>query len=436
MDLLLAIFTLFIRVGYSFYAMGMVRAKSSAGTVVRLLADLCVSVLAFWLIGAAILLYQGNSIVGLDQSCLPVQVNWDKVYVQDGDNGLGARTNRFFHNLQVDNNLSPVPIRMLLNLSLILAATVAVSGAVAERSRFFPLMIASAVLAGLVLPVTGFWIWGGWLERRGFIDIGGSCGLQLAAGAYALAGLFFCGPRRGKFNRDGSSSLISGHNIPIATMGIVFIIVGWVGYVGLASLLRTAAPGRENLMPFFASAAVLNTLLAAAAAGFASIIYCQVRFTKPDILVILTGILGGLVTSAASGYAMPRWGSVLSGALGGLIVCIAVVRLDLQFHLDDPLGLIGIQIIGGAWGVISTGLLIPRPLLPSRIQQLGIQFFGLIVITGVAAMAGVVVFGLLAKLGKLKIRESAEYDGLDLTEHDITAYPDFQTSSIHSYGIK
>jgi Amt family ammonium transporter len=166
-------------------------------------------------------------------------------------------------------------------------------------------------------------------------------------------------------------------------------------------------------------------------------LYTQVKYGKPEIVLTLAGIVGGMVSACAGGAWLPSWAAAITGLVAGVIVPLAVIALELRGRLDDPLGVIAIHIVGGAWGTIAAGIFIPIPLAPrGRGEQILIQAVGVIGIAIFAAAVSAALFLILRATVGLRSKEADEFDGLDLAEHDIGAYPDFQQNSIKSYHLR
>jgi ammonia channel protein AmtB len=278
MIVLLGAAVLLVRVGQALYVAGLCRSKNAAGMTLRLAADLCAGVLAFWAAGVAILFQRTSGVFG---------VEWGLLF-----GATPAKVEHFFY------------------ACVVLVATGAVTGTLAERSKFSAAWAAAVVMAALVVPVAARWAWGGWLARLGFRDVAGAAAVHLSAGAFAAVGAALVGPRTGKYNRDGSANMIPGHNLPLAGAGVLVMLAGWVPYVYGCALQGGQPSGVE---PF-------NVLLAAAAAGAAAMALAQVRHGKPDVVLALTGVLGGLVSVTAAGGAVGTESAVIIGALAGLIV--------------------------------------------------------------------------------------------------------------------
>jgi Amt family ammonium transporter len=378
----LACGALLIRAGFGWLAAGCVRSKNAAGAGMRNVVDLAVACVAFWAIGAAIM----NAEAGL---------------IFDAKGYASQRT--------------------FMQLVIVIIGTAPVLGAMAERSRLSAVMAAPAVLAGLVIPICASWVWNGWLARLGFVDVAGATVLHVVGGMFALIGAIAVGPRPNKYNRDGSANLIPGHNVPIVSVGVVLILIGWTPYVVGASMNPRAG---------------MNVLLAASAGTLAAVMLSHFRYGKPDILLTYGGLLGALVAITSGGGSVGTLAAFIIGAIAGIIVPMATVALDLRFRVDDPSGGIAVHLIGGAWGVIAAGLFVPAAHVGEWIKQFFVQILGLLVIALFAALAAVGLFVALRKTVGLRLHEDAEYDGTDLAEHDVNAYPDFQQTMIKSYHLR
>ena len=179
----------------------------------------------------------------------------------------------------------------------------------------------------------------------------------------------------------------------------------------------------------------MNVLLAGAAGGAAAIVLAQVRYGKPDVVLTLTGLLGGLVAISAAGGGVGSVSAVLIGAVAGVLVPLCAVSLDLLAHLDDPTAGVSIHAVGGLWGTLAAGLFFPGSFV-ERAKMLGVQALGAVVIAALASALSVALFVTLRATLGLRVKEADEYDGLDLAEHDIGAYPDFQQTMIKSYHLR
>jgi Amt family ammonium transporter len=392
-----ALGALLIRTGFAIQGAGLARSKNSAGTLLRHLCDLCVAILAFWAIGYAILSSDAHVFA----------INWHALF------GLGAS-----HDLDAAQAAG-----MFLPAAAVLIATGIVPGVLAERARFWPSLTTAALLAIVIVPIAGLWVLeDGWLHNLGFLDHAGASWLHLPAALSAAVGAIVVGPRSGKFNRDGSSTAIPGHSVPLAAAGVFFLILGFFLFIPI-----TSAQGGP---------AAMNVLLAAAAGGLASVILCQIRYYKPDIHLTCAGVIGALVAISAAAGSVPGVAAVLIGAVAGIIVPLAILSLDVFARIDDPSGHIAIHGAGALWGLIATPLLARGLTLTQRLKTLGIQLLGILAIAALTFLLSTLLWQLLKRTTKIRASEADEFDGLDLAEHDIGAYPDFQQNTIKSYHLR
>jgi Amt family ammonium transporter len=295
--------------------------------------------------------------------------------------------------------------------------------AMGERTRFAPMCVVSVVMAGMIVPIVGYWAWRGWLARLGFIDLCGASIVHLTGAICAGVGAAIVGPRTGKYNRDGSANMIPGHSMPLASAGVLVMLVGWVPY------------GTGMFTTSFVPVEPLNILLAASAGGVVSLIFGNLRYGKPDVMLFYSGMLGGLVAISAGAGLVHAIGAVIIGAIAGLLVPLAIVLLDTRWHLDDPAGVVAIHGVGGAVGTLLIGVCAAGS-VSSRLKQLGIQAIGVIAIGALVLVLAFVLFRVLRAVFVLRSKEADEYDGLDLAELDLNAYPDFHQTMIKSYHLR
>jgi len=291
------------------------------------------------------------------------------------------------------------------------AATI-VSGAVAERVKLGPFLTFSALFVAVFYPIAGSWQWGGgWLSDLGFHDFAGSTLVHGVGGWGALAGVLILGPRIGKFV-DGRSRPFFGHSMPLATIGVFLLWFGWFGFNGGSVL--SADPGAVSLV-------LVTTSLAASAGAIGAMVASSFFIRKPDLSMVLNGILGGLVGITAGADQMNATESILIGAIAGFIVVLAVIALD-RLQLDDPVGAIAVHLVCGVWGTLAVGLFGTR----AGLDQLVAQMIG-IVSVGVFAFGGasLLLLGLRATVG-IRVSAREELSGLDIEEHGYLAYPYFQ----------
>ena len=289
------------------------------------------------------------------------------------------------------------------------AATI-VSGAVAERMKIFPFMIFTVLYVGFVYPILGSWKWGGGFLQQletPFYDFAGSSLVHSVGGWAALVAVILLGARIGKI-KDGKVQAIPGHNIPLATAGVLILWLGWFGFNGGSVL---------SADPELTSLTLVTTSIAAAAGGVFAAIVSTIVFKNLDLTMFLNGILGGLVGITAGADQMSPADAVLIGAIAGLLIVAAVSFFD-RLKLDDPVGAIAVHLICGIWGTLAVGLFGALASVDQFLSQL----------TGVASYAIACVLVSLLILGTLKVTlgirvgEKEELEGLDIHEHGMSAY--------------
>jgi len=305
------------------------------------------------------------------------------------------------------------------------AATCAtiVSGAMVERVKLLPFLIFTVFFVGILYPITGSWKWGGgWLADLGFIDFAGSTLVHAVGGAGALAGAMILGPRIGKYAKDGTVQPIPGHSMPLATIGVFLLWFGWFGFNGGSEL---------SANPSGVSYVLVTTALAAAGGGISAAAITWTLGGKPDLSMTLNGILAGLVGITA-GPDIPSWigAFVICGIIPGIIVYFAVLFID-KLKIDDPVGAISVHGVCGIYGTLacafSGGF---------NAKQFGIQAIGAGACFATAFLFAYVVFMVLKVTMGLRVSHDEEIEGLDLGEHDASAYPDFQQTYIKSYHAR
>jgi Amt family ammonium transporter len=285
-------------------------------------------------------------------------------------------------------------------------------------------MVFATLFVAIAYPITGSWKWGGgWLNDLGFYDFAGSTIVHSVGGWGALVMVLLLGPRLGKYNADGSSNAIPGHNLTLAAIGVFLLWFGWFGFNGGSVL--SADPALVSLV-------LVTTSMAAAAGGVAAALVSWFAAGKPDLTMALNGILAGLVGITAGADQMAIWEAVAIGGIAGVLVYFAVIMFDRVLKIDDPVGATSVHLVCGIWGTLAVGIFgnLASP------AQLGYQ------LAGIAAMgAFTVVFALIvgiaikATMG-LRVSDEEQVEGLDLGEHDMAAYPDFQQTTIKSYQLR
>lgn len=291
------------------------------------------------------------------------------------------------------------------------AATI-VSGAVAERIKLSSFLVFSTIFVAIVYTIAGSWKWGGgWLDAMGFYDFAGSTLVHSVGGWGALVGAMLLGPRLGKYTKSGIKA-IPGHSLPLATVGVFMLWFGWYGFNGGSVL--SADPGPVSLV-------FVTTSLAAAAGVIGAMVLSWIVFKKPDLSMILNGSLAGLVGITAGADVMTPLSSVIIGFIAGLIVVSSVLFFDKFVKIDDPVGAISVHLTCGIWGTLAVGIFSTNPEHSFITQLIGVVAYG--VFTVVCAL---ILFLIIKVSMGLRVSVEEEMEGLDLGEHGMMAYPDFQ----------
>lgn len=292
------------------------------------------------------------------------------------------------------------------------AATI-VSGAVAERIKLHSFLLFSTLFVSISYPITGMWKWGnGWLNtmETPFYDFAGSTIVHSVGGWGALAGVLLLGPRLGKF-RDGRVMPILGHSMPLATIGVFLLWLGWFGFNGGSVL--SANPGATSLV-------LVTTCLAAAAGGVGSALTSWLVIKKPDLSMALNGILAGLVGITAGADQMNALSATVIGLLAGVIVVFSVVMFD-KLKIDDPVGAISVHLVCGIFGTLAVGI---WGNLASGAQLVS-QLKGIVSVGIFTFLFAYILFFVLKKTIGIRVSAEEETEGLDIGEHGNEAYPDF-----------
>jgi Amt family ammonium transporter len=288
-----------------------------------------------------------------------------------------------------------------------------VSGAVAERMKLWAFLAFAVVMTGLIYPVQGFWKWGGgFLETAGFQDFAGSGVVHLCGAAAAFAGVILLGARKGKYGPNGQINAIPGCNLPLATLGTLILWLGWFGFNG-GSELKVSEVSEANAV----SLVFVNTNMAAAGGLIFALLLSRFWFGKADLTMVLNGALAGLVAITAEPLTPTPFVATLIGAVGGLLVIGSIVVLD-KLKIDDPVGAISVHGVVGIWGLLAVCFTNPE-------ATIGAQLIGVIsIFIWVFSTSMLVWFVLKITMG-IRVSEQAEYEGVDISECGVEAYPEF-----------
>ena len=288
-----------------------------------------------------------------------------------------------------------------------------VSGAVAERLRLWAFLGFAVLMTGFIYPIQGAWSWGGgWLSELGYSDYAGSGIVHMAGATAALAGVLLLGPRRGKYGPNGAINAIPGSNMPLSTLGIFILWMGWFGFNGGSELKISDVASANNV-----AQVMVNTNLAAAGGLLAAMLTARLLFGKTDLTMVLNGALAGLVSITADPLSPSALSAVLIGGVGGVIVVLSVLGLD-RLKIDDPAGAISAHGSAGIWGVLAV------PLTNAEASFTG-QLIGVVSIFAWVFLASLLVWGILKAVMGIRISAEEEYVGVDAVECGLEAYPEF-----------
>ena len=294
------------------------------------------------------------------------------------------------------------------------AATI-VSGAVAERIKLSSFMLFAIIYVGLVYPIVGSWKWGGgFLDQWGFYDFAGSTLVHSVGGWAALIVIYFLGARIGKFDSNGKPQALLGHNIPLASAGVLILWLGWFGFNGGSVL---------SADPTLTSLTLVTTCLAAAAGGVSSAIFSNILYKNYDLTMFMNGVLGGLVGITAGADQMSPTDAVLIGIIAGVIIVLGVALID-RLKLDDPVGAVAVHLICGIWGTLAVGIFGEM----AGLDQLLVQLAGVGIIGAFSVICATVIILIVKAVsgGSIRVSKEEELKGLDLTEQGMDAYADFR----------
>ncbi|HSX90458.1 MAG TPA: ammonium transporter [Pseudomonas sp.] len=288
-----------------------------------------------------------------------------------------------------------------------------VSGAVAERMKLWAFLAFAVVMTGFIYPVQGFWKWGsGFLNSAGFLDFAGSGVVHMAGAAAALAGVLLLGARKGKYGSNGQVNAIPGANLPMAALGTFILWMGWFGFNGGSQLKMSTIEDANAVANVF-----VNTNMAAAGGLIAALIVARILFGKADLTMALNGALAGLVAITAEPLTPTALQATLIGGVGGVLVVFSILGLD-KLKLDDPVGAISVHGVVGIWGLLAV-------CLTNGDASLGAQLLGIGSIFAWVFVASLIVWSIIKLVIGLRVTEEEEYEGVDIAECGMEAYPEF-----------
>lgn len=397
--LIAGVLVMWMAAGFAMLEAGLVRSKNTAEILTKnvvLFAISCTMYLLFsyhlmYSSGAGGFLPSLGFLLGGENSV-------DQVMGSNGDIYYSNRADFFFQVVFVATAMSIV------------------SGAVAERMKLWAFLAFAVVMTGIIYPTSGYWTWGGgWLAELGFSDYAGSGIVHMAGASAALAGVLVLGPRKGKYGKNGAIYAIPGANLPLATLGTFILWMGWFGFNGGSELMVSNIDSANNM-----AQVLVNTNAAAAGGVIAALILAKIWFRKADLTMALNGAIAGLVAITADPLSPSGLGATLIGAVGGLLVVVSIVALD-KLKIDDPVGAISAHGVVGLWGVLAVPI-------TNASASFGVQIIGALAIFLWCFIASLIVWLIIKAVMGVRVSEEEEYEGVDLAECGLEAYPEFASN--------
>ena len=386
--------------GFTMLEAGLVRAKNTAEILTKNVGLYSIACIMYMLVGYTIM-YPGEDYVGG-----VFQLGSGLLTSADNDAAAAIAGDAYYSNLS----------DFFFQVVFVATAMSIVSGAVAERMKLWSFFAFAVVLTGFIYPVQGFWKWGGgFLNEMGFLDFAGSGVVHLCGAAAALAGVLLLGARKGKYGTNGQINAIPGCNLPLATLGTLILWLGWFGFNG-GSELKVSDVGEANSVALV----FVNTDMAAAGGLVFALLLSRFWFGKADLTMALNGALAGLVAITAEPLTPTPLAATLIGAAGGLLVIGSIVTLD-KLRIDDPVGAISVHGVVGIWGLLAVCFTNPD-------AKLGVQLLGLVTIFAWVFITSFMVWILLKKTVGIRVSAEEEYEGVDISECGLEAYPEFTTA--------
>ena len=403
--LVMGALVMWMAAGFTMLESGLVRAKNTAEILTKNIGLYSIACVMYLLCGYSIM-YPGDFEGGMFQSLSTIGTGLVGATDNSAADVIASGGEAYYSNLA----------DFFFQIVFVATAMSIVSGAVAERMKLWSFFLFAVVLTGFIYPVQGFWKWGGgFLDTAGFQDFAGSGVVHLCGATAALAGVLLLGARKGKYGPRGQINAIPGCNLPLATLGTLILWFGWFGFNGGSELKVSDVVEANSVALVFA-----NTNLAAAGGLLLALILARLWFGKADLTMALNGALAGLVSITAEPLAPTPLGATLIGAVGGLIAVLSIVALD-KLRIDDPVGAISVHGTAGIWGILAV------PIFNEDASLLS-QFLGLASILLWVFVASFAVWFLIKATLGIRVADQQEFEGVDLSECGLEAYPEFTTA--------
>ena len=384
--------------GFAMLEAGLVRAKNTAEILTKNVALFAVASIMYMIVGYGIMYPSGGN------GIIP-EINWSFMFGGDHtvEEVLGSGGDTYYS----------VMADFFFQVVFVATAMSIVSGAVAERMKLWSFLLFAVVMTGFIYPVQGYWKWGGgFLDGLGFNDFAGSGVVHLCGASAALAGVILLGARKGKYGKDGSINAIPGANLPLATLGTFILWLGWFGFNG-GSELKVSDIGEANAV----AAVFVNTNMAAAGGLVLALTTARLLFGKADLTMALNGALAGLVAITAEPLTPSPLAATLIGGVGGVIVVFAILSID-KLRIDDPVGAISVHGVVGMWGLMAVPITNGDASFVAQVIGLGTIFAWVFVTSFITWLLIKLIMG-------IRVSEEEEYEGCDVGECGLEAYPEF-----------
>ena len=411
-----AILIFLMGLGFACVESGFTRAKNCVNVLSKNFIVIAMATMAFWFFGFGLMFGDGNPLFGIKGiMCMSGLDNSPST----GDNYKGVYSALSWISI-------PLEAKFFFHMKFAMVAASIISGAVAERIKYSAFIIFSFLMVAFVYPVVGHWVWGnGWLVAKGMFDFAGSTVVHSVGGWAALSGVLILGSRFGKYNSDGSITIIPGHNMPLALIGVFALWIGWFGF-NVGSTM-SANPG---LISHIALTTNMGACTGILGATFASWILLK----KPGLGMTINGCLGGLVAITASCAVVSVASAAIIGFVAGWLVVLSVMFFD-RIKIDDPAGALSVHLVNGIFGTLCVGLFAEGQYLPGRVGNglffggggslLGVQFLGVWSVALFAFLLSGIFWLMLKYTIGIRVDASEELEGLDIAEHNNVAYPEF-----------
>ncbi|MGB5257417.1 MAG: ammonium transporter [Woeseiaceae bacterium] len=403
--LVMGALVMWMAAGFTMLEAGLVRAKNTAEILTKNVGLYSIACIMYMLCGYSIM-YPGDFGGGIFQSLSTLGSGLLGSTDNSAADVIASGGDTYYSNLS----------DFFFQVVFVATAMSIVSGAVAERMKLWSFFAFAVVLTGFIYPVQGFWKWGGgFLDAAGFLDFAGSGVVHLCGAAAALAGVILLGARKGKYGPGGQVNAIPGANLPLAALGTLILWLGWFGFNG-GSELKVSDVGEANAVALV----FVNTNMAAAGGLVFALLLSRFWFGKADLTMALNGALAGLVAITAEPLTPTPIAATMIGAVGGLLVVGSIVMLD-KLRIDDPVGAISVHGVVGIWGLMAVCFTNPDATFVA-------QLIGLVSIFAWVFITSFIVWFVIKKAVGIRVSEEEEYEGVDISECGLEAYPEFTSA--------